>query len=119
MTFYESFDEWAERQHSETSCAGVFQGKPDQSIGESATLEALIHLGVDERNQAGECSIDGEPNHLTINRELIAIAVGCVSYLDTFRYSHARNIRALIRFGAPNPGRPSSVGAPRVAGDVV
>ena len=30
--------------------ARVFQSKPDQSIGESATLEALVDLGVDERN---------------------------------------------------------------------
>ena len=53
MAFDECFDERTERQHRETSCAGVFERKPDQSIGESATLEVLVDLCVDERDQAG------------------------------------------------------------------
>ena len=57
MTFDESFDERTEGQHRETSCARVFQRKPDQPIGEPAALEVLVHFGVDERDQAGACSI--------------------------------------------------------------
>jgi hypothetical protein len=41
------------RVGAEGRCAGVFQSEPDQPIGESATLEALVDLGVDERDQAG------------------------------------------------------------------
>jgi len=50
MTFDECFDERTERQHRETSCAGVLEGKPDQPISESATLEALVDLCMDERD---------------------------------------------------------------------
>jgi hypothetical protein len=50
MTFDECFDERTERQYSETSRAGVFQSKPDQPISESATLEALVDLCMDERD---------------------------------------------------------------------
>jgi len=75
MTFDECFDERTERQHRETSCADVFESKPDQSIGESPTLEALIDLGVDERDQAGPRPIGGEPNHLAVDRQLVALTV--------------------------------------------
>jgi hypothetical protein len=100
MTFDESFDERTERQHCETSCAGVFQGKPDQPVSESATPEALVDLGVDERDQAGACAIRGEANHLTVNRQLVAITVRRVSHLDTLHHSHARNIRTI---SSPRP----------------
>jgi hypothetical protein len=93
MTFDESFDERTERQHCETSCAGVFQSKPDQPISESATLEALVYLGVDELDQAGARAIDGEANHLAVNRQLVTVTVRRVSHLDTLRHSHAGNIR--------------------------
>jgi hypothetical protein len=93
MTFDECFDERTERQHRETSCAGVFQSKPDQPISESATLEALVDLGVDERDQAWACAIGGEANHLTVDRQLIAITLRRVSHLDALRHSHTRNIR--------------------------
>jgi diadenosine tetraphosphate (Ap4A) HIT family hydrolase len=85
MAFDECFDERTERQHCETSCTGVFQSKPDQPISESATLEALVDLGVDERDQAGACAIGGEANHLAVNRQLVAITVRHVSHLDTLR----------------------------------
>jgi len=93
MTFDECFDERTERQHRETPCSGIFQSEPDQPIGESATLEALIDLGVDERDQAGACPIGAEANHLAVDRQLVAIAVRRVSHLDTLRHIHARNTR--------------------------
>jgi hypothetical protein len=79
MMFDECFDERTERQHCETSCSGVFQSEPDQPISESATLEALVDLGVDERDQAGACAIGGEANRLAVNRQLVAITVRRVS----------------------------------------
>jgi len=103
MTFDECFDERAERQHCETSCAGVFQSKPDQPITESATLEALVNLGVDERDQAGACAIGGEANHLAINRQLVAITLRRVSHLDALSHSHARNIRTQMTGAGQNP----------------
>jgi hypothetical protein len=93
MTFDECFDERTERQYSETSCASVFQSKPDQPITESATLKALVDLGMHERDQAGACAIGGEANHFVVDRQLVAITVGRVSHLDALRHSHARNIR--------------------------
>lgn len=53
MTFDECFDERTERQYGEASRTDVFQSKPDQPISESATLEDLVDLGVDERDQTG------------------------------------------------------------------
>lgn len=99
MTFDECFDEWAERQHCKTSRARIFQGEPDQAISESATLKALLDLGVDERDQAGARTIDGKANHLSVDRQLVAFTVRRVSHLDTFRHSHTGNIRTQRKSG--------------------
>jgi hypothetical protein len=93
MTFDECFDERTERQNRETSCTGVFQSKADQSISEPPTLEALVDLGMDERDQAGACSIGGEANDLAVDRQLVTITLGRVSHLDTLHHSHTQKIR--------------------------
>ena len=72
---------------------GRLPGKPDQPITESATLEALVDLGVDERDQAGASAIDAVANHLAVQRQLVAIALRRVSHLDTLGHGHARKIR--------------------------
>ncbi len=93
MTFDERFDERTERQHRQMTCAGVFQSKPDQPISQPATLEAFVDLSVDERDQARPCTIGTEANHLTVDRQLLALTLRRVSHLDPFRHSHARKIR--------------------------
>lgn len=94
MALDEGFDKRTERQHCETSCAGVFEREPDQPVTKSATLDALVDLGVDERNQTGPRPVGREANHLAVNRKLVALTIGCVGYLDALWRSHARQIRA-------------------------
>jgi hypothetical protein len=94
MALDESFDERTERQHRETSRAGVFQSEADQPIGESVTLETLVDFGVDERDQVGARTIGGEADHLAVDRELVAFAGGRVGELDALGCVHARKIRA-------------------------
>jgi hypothetical protein len=102
MTFDECFDERTERQHRETSCAGIFQRELDHPIGEALALAALVDLGMDERDQAGACTIGGEANHLAVDRQLVAITARRVSHLDTLRHSHAWNIRTQTTDTAQN-----------------
>ena len=99
MAFDESVDERTERQHRETA-RGRLPERPGSAVSESATPEAHVDLGVDERDQAGACAIGAEADRLAVNRQLVAIMVRRVSQLDTLCYSHAPNVR-MQRPGAP------------------
>jgi hypothetical protein len=105
MTFDERFDERTERQHCETSCAGLLEGKPDQPIGESTASEALVDLGMDERDQAGACVVGGEADDLAVDRQLVALTVGRVSHLDALFHGHVRKLRD----SPPDPSTPEGL----------
>ena len=88
MTFDERFDERTERQHGEALSTSVFEREPDQPIAESTALEALINLGVDERDQPRTLSVGGEADDLAVARQLVALTLRRISHLDALSYSH-------------------------------
>jgi hypothetical protein len=97
MAFDEGFGKRTERQHCETSCAGVVDREPDQPITESATLEALVDLGVDERDQAIHCLREwAEPQ--TSKRILTLAGVRPISHTIACRRSKRANLIRLTTF---------------------
>ena len=94
MAFDESFDERTERQNGEISRADIFEREPDQPIAKAATLDALVDLGVDERDQAWSCPVGRKTHDFAVDRKLVAFTVRYVGYLDALWRSHACQVRA-------------------------
>src|ERR1700740_1471709 len=92
MALDERFDERAERKDGEVALSGVFQSEANQLVRQSLPLHVLVDLGVNESDQARPCTVGREANHLTVERELIALALWCVGDVGLLRHSHARSL---------------------------